>query len=261
MQSFSTGSKGHQKHLRGHLQTSLPLTHSLRISALLLQRLELNSDDLALGLFFCYCIPSFCLYNISIARIGHGHESWHRPVSFHCTYLPPTCSWPTRPTTIKTALAAPCAPSAFSPGNPLVLCFPQLVVGDRGMEALAPVEPELAKSLSKSRQKRGSAEPSPDSELYPNSDRPQFGLPLSSCGGPEESTAPGLLTASNVKTLLPTKAAGLNQEGVPCLPAQAPPPAAQLAPIVPPEKAWPGPQGTTGEGGHTYRHPAQALIG
>lgn len=108
------------------------LTHLLRVGTLLLRGLELNSDDLALALFFGYSIPSFCLYSISIARIGQDRESWHRPVSFHCTYLPPTCSWPTRPTTVGAALAAPCAFSILSRQPSGALCFPQPVVGDRG---------------------------------------------------------------------------------------------------------------------------------
>uniref|UniRef100_A0A8C8WJ31 NUT midline carcinoma family member 1 n=1 Tax=Panthera leo TaxID=9689 RepID=A0A8C8WJ31_PANLE len=70
----------------------------------------------------------------------------------------------------------------------------------------------------------------------------------SPCGAPE-GPPPRFMTATNMKTLLPTKAVGVSQEGLPGLPARAPPPAAQLAPIVSPEKAWPGPHGATGEGG------------
>lgn len=65
------------------------------------------------------------------------------------------------------------------------------------------------------------------------------------CGGPE-GPPPQFVTASNMKTLLPTKAIGVNQEGLPGLPAQTPPPTSQLALTVSPEKAWPGPHGTTG---------------
>uniref|UniRef100_A0A2K5XFC4 NUT midline carcinoma family member 1 n=1 Tax=Mandrillus leucophaeus TaxID=9568 RepID=A0A2K5XFC4_MANLE len=64
-----------------------------------------------------------------------------------------------------------------------------------------------------------------------------------------EGPAPAFVTASNMKTILPSKAVGVSQEGPPGLPLQAPPPVAQLVPIVPLEKAWPGLHGTTREGG------------
>ncbi|MXQ88668.1 hypothetical protein E5288_WYG003759 [Bos mutus] len=142
----------------------------------------------------------------------------------------------------------PPVPSAFSPGNPLVLsAFPSplLVTGDGGP---GPSGAGAGKVIVKVKTEAGSAEPSQTQNFILTQTALSWIASGAPCGGPE-SPAPGLLTASNVKTLLPTKAVGLNQEGVPCLPAQAPPPAAQLAPIVPPEKAWPGSQGTTGEGG------------
>ncbi|KAL1786647.1 NUT family member 1 [Sigmodon hispidus] len=53
-------------------------------------------------------------------------------------------------------------------------------------------------------------------------------------------------------------AVGVSQEGPTGLPLQAlPPPAAQLAPIVPLEKSWPGTQGSTMEGGPVARKPSQ----
>lgn len=67
------------------------------------------------------------------------------------------------------------------------------------------------------------------------------------CGGPE-GPPPRFVTASNMKTLLPAKAVGVIREGLPGLPAQATPPTSQLAPIVSPEKAWPGPHGASGGG-------------
>ncbi|XP_005685503.2 PREDICTED: NUT family member 1 [Capra hircus] len=152
----------------------------------------------------------------------------------------------------------PPVPSAFSPGTPLVLsAFPSslLVTGDGGP---GPSGAGAGKVIVKVKTEAGSAEPSQTQNFILTQTALSWIASGSPCGGPE-SPAPGLLTASNVKTLLPTKAAGLNQEGVPCLPAQAPPPAAQLAPIVPPEKAWPGPQGTTGEGGPIATRPKPSL--
>ncbi|XP_040082930.1 NUT family member 1 [Oryx dammah] len=152
----------------------------------------------------------------------------------------------------------PPVPSAFSPGNPLVLsAFPSslLVTGDGGP---GPSGAGAGKVIVKVKTEAGSAEPSQTQNFILTQTALSWIASGTPCGGPE-SPAAGLLTASNVKTLLPTKAAGLNQEGVPCLPAQAPPPAAQLAPIVPPEKAWPGPQGTTREGGPTAPRPKPSL--
>ncbi|XP_020759749.2 NUT family member 1 [Odocoileus virginianus] len=142
----------------------------------------------------------------------------------------------------------PPMPSAFSPGSTLVLsAFPSplLVTGDGGP---GPSGAGAGKVIVKVKTEAGSAEPSQTQNFILSQPALSWIAPAAPCGGPEGPAA-GLLTASNVKTLLPTEAVGLNQEGVPRLPAQAPPPAAQLAPIAPPEKAWPGPQGTTGEGG------------
>ena len=110
---------------------------------------------------------------------------------------------------------------------------PLLVTGDGGP---GPSGAGAGKVIVKVKTEAGSAEPSQTQNFILTQTALSWIASGAPCGGPE-SPAPGLLTASNVKTLLPTKAVGLNQEGVPCLPAQAPPPAAQLAPIVPPEKA------------------------
>ncbi|XP_012598329.1 NUT family member 1 [Microcebus murinus] len=144
----------------------------------------------------------------------------------------------------------PPMPSAFSPGNPLVLsAFPSplLVTGDGGP---CPSGAGAGKVIVKVKTEGGPTEPSQTQNFiltqtalnWIASGAPRGGL------GALEGPPPQFMTASNVKAILPTKAAGVSPEGPPGLPPQAPPPVAQLAPIVPLEKAWPGPHGTTGEG-------------
>uniref|UniRef100_A0A8C9LS09 NUT midline carcinoma family member 1 n=1 Tax=Piliocolobus tephrosceles TaxID=591936 RepID=A0A8C9LS09_9PRIM len=145
----------------------------------------------------------------------------------------------------------PIMPSVFSPDNPLTLsAFPSslLATGDGG--------PCLSGAgagnvIVKVKTEGGSAEPSQTQSFILtqtalnslNSIAP--GTPCGSLEGP----APPFVTASNMKTILPSKAIGVSREDPPGLPPQAPPPVAQLVPIVPLEKAWPGLHGTTGEGG------------
>ncbi|KAM4829613.1 NUT family member 1 isoform 2-T2 [Thomomys bottae] len=71
----------------------------------------------------------------------------------------------------------------------------------------------------------------------------------------------GYMAASDGKAVLPTQAAAGGQEGSLGFPPQAPPPVAQLAPIVPLEKAWPGLQETHGEGGPSLRELAHMSKG
>uniref|UniRef100_A0A8C8YVE8 Nuclear Testis protein N-terminal domain-containing protein n=1 Tax=Prolemur simus TaxID=1328070 RepID=A0A8C8YVE8_PROSS len=141
----------------------------------------------------------------------------------------------------------PPVPSAFSPGNPLVLsAFPSplLVTGDGGP---CPGGAGAGKVIVKVKTEGGPAEPSQTQNFILTQTGLNWIASGTPCGG-LEGPPPQFMTASNVKTILPTKAAGVSQEGPPGLPPQAPPPVAQLAPIVPPEKAWTGPHGTTGEG-------------
>ncbi|XP_007127791.2 NUT family member 1 [Physeter macrocephalus] len=142
----------------------------------------------------------------------------------------------------------PPVPSALSPGNPLVLsAFPSplLVTGDGGPGPSAAGAGEVTVKV---KTEGGPAEPSQTQNFILTQAALNWTASGAPFGGPE-SPAPGFLTASYVKTLLPLKAVGVSQEGLPGLPTQAPLPAAQLAPIVPPEKALPGPHGATGEGG------------
>nr|XP_023476485.1 NUT family member 1 isoform X1 [Equus caballus]XP_023476491.1 NUT family member 1 isoform X1 [Equus caballus] len=144
----------------------------------------------------------------------------------------------------------PPMPSAFSPGNPLVLsAFPSplLVTGDGG-----PGHPSSGAGPGKVVVKVKTEEGPADSSQTQNLILAQTALSWIASDTPcgvSEGPPPQFVTATNIRTLLPTKAVGVSQEGLPGLPAQAPPPAAQLAPIVAQEKAWPGPPGASREGG------------
>ncbi|XP_003791722.1 NUT family member 1 [Otolemur garnettii] len=131
-------------------------------------------------------------------------------------------------------------PPAFSPGNPLVLsAFPSplLVTGDGGP---CPSGAGAGKVIVKVKTEGGPAEPSQTQNFFLTQTALNWIASGAPCGGPEDPP-PLFVTASNMKTILPTKAVGT--------PPQVSPPVAQLAPIVPLEKAWPGLHGTTGEGG------------
>ncbi|ELW72290.1 Protein NUT [Tupaia chinensis] len=143
----------------------------------------------------------------------------------------------------------PPLPSAFSPSNPLVLsAFPNplLVTGDMGPGSNGA---GAGKVIVKVKTEGGLAEPSQTQNFILTQTALNW-IASGACGGPE-APPPRFVATSNVKTALLTKAAGVNQEGPPGLPHQAPPPVAQLAPILPLEKAWLGPHGTSGEGGPT----------
>ncbi|XP_032031073.1 NUT family member 1 isoform X2 [Hylobates moloch] len=142
----------------------------------------------------------------------------------------------------------PIMPSVFSADNPLMLsAFPSslLVTGDGG-PCLSGAG--AGKVIVKVKTKGGSAEPSQTQNFILTQTALNSISPGTPCGG-LEGPAPPFVTASNVKTILPSKVVGVSQEGPPGLPPQAPPPVAQLVPTVPLEKAWPGLHGTTGEGG------------
>ncbi|KAM8907206.1 NUT family member 1 [Lycaon pictus] len=136
----------------------------------------------------------------------------------------------------------PPLPPAFSAGNPLVLSAlpsPLLVTGDGGPG------PTGAGVVVKVKTEGGPVEPSQTQSFILT----QPALSWIAEMAPPEGPPCQFVTAPNVKTLLPTKAIGVSPEGLPGLPAQAPTPAAQLASVVRPEQAWPGPHGATREGG------------
>ncbi|XP_037358037.1 NUT family member 1 isoform X2 [Talpa occidentalis] len=152
----------------------------------------------------------------------------------------------------------PPMPSTFSPGNPLVLsAFPNplLVTGDGGT---GPSGADAGKVIIKVKTEGGPTESSQAQNFILTQTTLNWIASGAPCGVPQGPT-PRLVTASNVKTLLSTKAVGVSQEGLLGFPPQAPPPAAQLAPTVSPEKAWPGPPGTTGEGGPEATQPKPSL--
>ncbi|XP_055989936.1 NUT family member 1 [Sorex fumeus] len=142
--------------------------------------------------------------------------------------------------------AQPPMPPAFSPSGPLVLsAFPSplLLPGDGG---LGPSGAGVGKVIVKVKTDEAESRQTQNFVLsQTNLNWMASGAP---CGTPE-SPSPQFLTDSNVKTLLPTEAVVVTQEGLSAFAAQAPPPAAQLAPIMPPERAWPGAHGSPGEGG------------
>ncbi|XP_048188024.1 NUT family member 1 [Perognathus longimembris pacificus] len=132
--------------------------------------------------------------------------------------------------------------SAFSPGNPLVFsAFPNplLMTGDGS---------GTGKVIVKVKTEGGAAEPCQTQNFILTPTALSWVPSRAPCAASE---GPPLrhMAASDGKVALPTQAAGGSQEGSPGFPLQAPPPVAQLAPIVPLDKAWPGLQGTNGEGG------------
>ncbi|KAL4680638.1 hypothetical protein H8959_022579 [Pygathrix nigripes] len=161
-------------------------------------------------------------------------------------FLPPASGPPDHPP--GEPPPQPIMPSVFSPDNPLMLsAFPSslLVTGDGG-PCLSGAG--AGKVIVKVKTEGGSTEPSQTQNFILTQNALNSVAPGTPCGN-LEGPAPPFVTASNMKTILPSKAVGVSQEGPPGLPPQAPPPVAQLVPIVPLEKAWPGLHGTTGEGG------------
>ncbi|KAM6181701.1 NUT family member 1 [Erethizon dorsatum] len=140
--------------------------------------------------------------------------------------------------------AQPPVPPAFSPGDSLVLsAFPSslLVTGNGGPGSSGM---GACKVIVKVKTEAGPTEPFQTQNFVIT--QPAFSWIASdaACGG-SEGPAPQYVSASTVNTILPTSTVSVSQEGPSGLFPQAPPPAAQLASIVSPEKAWPGPQGAT----------------
>ncbi|XP_004688018.1 PREDICTED: NUT family member 1 [Condylura cristata] len=149
----------------------------------------------------------------------------------------------------------PPIPSAFSPGNPLVLsAFPSplLVTGDGSP---GPSGAEAGKVIIKVKTEVGPTESSQTQNFILTQTTLNWIASGAPCGGPP-GPPPRFVTASNVKTLLPTKAIGVSQEGLLGLPPQVPPATAQMAPTVSPEKTW---LGTTGEAGPEATQPKPSL--
>ncbi|XP_074091101.1 NUT family member 1 isoform X2 [Macrotis lagotis] len=152
--------------------------------------------------------------------------------------------------------------SPFPPGSPLVLsAFPStlLVTGDGGA---GPSGGGAGKVIVKLKTEGGPAETPRTQTFILTQTALNWIAPGPPRGGPEGPT-PRFLAATNVKTILLAKAVGVAQsgegEGPPSHPPLPPPPTAQLAPIVPPEKAWRGPDGSPGEGGPPPPHSKPSL--
>lgn len=143
--------------------------------------------------------------------------------------------------------AQPPVPSAFPPGNSLMLSAfpsPMLVTEDGGPGHSGAA---AGKVIVKVTTEGGPAEASQTQNLILTQTALSWiasGVP---CGG-LEGPPPQFVTTSNMKTLLATKAVGVSQEGLLGLPTQTPSSASQLTLPVSPAKAWPGPHGATGGG-------------
>uniref|UniRef100_L7N1B9 Nuclear Testis protein N-terminal domain-containing protein n=1 Tax=Myotis lucifugus TaxID=59463 RepID=L7N1B9_MYOLU len=131
---------------------------------------------------------------------------------------------------------------SFPPRRPLVLpALPRtpLVAGDAGQ---GPVGPGAYNIMDQVKSEGGRPKPSQTQTIVLT--QPLNGsAPGAICGG-AVCPAPLLLEATEVEVIMPPSAFGGTQAGdegwCPCLPPQAPPPAAQLAPSVP--RVDPGPR-------------------
>lgn len=151
-------------------------------------------------------------------------------------------------------------PSAFSPGNPLLLsAFPSPLLMTEG--GSGPSVAGTGQVIVKVKRKVVPAEPSQTQNLRVTQTALSWITSGTPCGGQRGPPPPRYVTASNVKTILPTVAVRVSQEGPAGLPLQTLPSAAQLAPIVPLEKSWPGTQAATMEGGPVAsRKPSQGEL-
>lgn len=162
-------------------------------------------------------------------------------------FAPPTPAPPDQP--LWEPSPQPPMPPAFPPGNPLLLsAFPSplLVTGEGGS---GPSVAGTGQVIVKVKTEVGPAEPSQTQNLIVTQTALNWITSGGPCGVQEGPPPPRYVTPSNLKTILPAVAVGVSQEGPSGLPLQVLPPAAQLAPIVPLEKSWPGIQAASTEGG------------
>uniref|UniRef100_G1Q2J9 Nuclear Testis protein N-terminal domain-containing protein n=1 Tax=Myotis lucifugus TaxID=59463 RepID=G1Q2J9_MYOLU len=141
---------------------------------------------------------------------------------------------------------------SFPPGRPLVLpALPRtpLVAGDAGQ---GPLGPGACNIMDQVRSEGGRPQPSQTQTIVLTQAPLNGSVPGAICGG-AVCPAPLFLEATAVETIMPASAFGATQAGdggwSPGLPPQAPPPAAQLAPIVPRVDPGPRPHGVSREGG------------
>ncbi|XP_036185035.1 NUT family member 2G-like [Myotis myotis] len=141
---------------------------------------------------------------------------------------------------------------SFPPGRPLVLpALPRtsLMAGDEGQ---GPVGPGACNIMDQVRSEGGRPQPSQTQTIVLTQAPLNGSAPGTICGG-AVCPVPLFLEATVVETIMPTSAFGGTQASdggwCPGLPPQAPPPAAQLAPIVPQVDPGPRPHGASMEGG------------
>uniref|UniRef100_G1PZI5 Nuclear Testis protein N-terminal domain-containing protein n=1 Tax=Myotis lucifugus TaxID=59463 RepID=G1PZI5_MYOLU len=141
---------------------------------------------------------------------------------------------------------------SFPPGRPLVLpALPRtpLVAGDAGQ---GPVGPGACNIMDQVRSEGGRPQPSQTQTIVLTQAPLNGSAPGAICGG-AVCPAPLFLEATAVETIMPASAFGGTQAGdggwCPGLPPQAPPPAAQLAPMVPRVDPGPRPHVASREGG------------
>ncbi|XP_016057955.1 PREDICTED: NUT family member 2G-like [Miniopterus natalensis] len=144
-----------------------------------------------------------------------------------------------------------------SPDVEALSCFlmAPLVAGDAGQR---PVGTGTYNIVGQVRSEGGRPQPPQTQTIVLTQAPPNWNVPGAICGG-AVCPAPLFLEASAVETIMPTSAFGGTQarEGDwrPSLPAQAPPPAAQLAPIVTSMNPGARPHGVSREGGLTTSRP------
>ncbi|XP_059514706.1 NUT family member 2G-like [Myotis daubentonii] len=141
---------------------------------------------------------------------------------------------------------------SFPPGCPLVLpTLPRtpLVAGDVGQ---GPAGPGACNIMDQVRSEGGRLQPSQTQTIVLTQASLNGSAPGAICGG-AVCPAPLFLEATAVEAIMPASAFGGTQAGnggwCPGLPPQAPPPAAQLAPIVPRGDPGSRPHGASREGG------------
>uniref|UniRef100_G1Q9P0 Nuclear Testis protein N-terminal domain-containing protein n=1 Tax=Myotis lucifugus TaxID=59463 RepID=G1Q9P0_MYOLU len=156
----------------------------------------------------------------------------------------------------------PLGTPSFPPGRPLVLpALPRtpLVAGDAGQ---GPSGPGACNIMDQVRSEGGRPQPSQTQTIVLTQAPLNGSAPGAICGG-AVCPAPLFLEATAVETIMPASAFGGTQAGdggwYPGLPPQAPPPAAQLAPIVPRVDPGPWPHGASREGGLAASRPKASL--
>ncbi|XP_014393017.1 PREDICTED: NUT family member 2F-like [Myotis brandtii] len=199
--------------------------------------------------------PPFTLSFLSTASAVLGADVTLKPgasvTPFTAQPFPPPTTGPAHRPPWEQHLPPLRTPS-FPPGCPLVLpALPRtpLVAGDA---VQGPTGPGACNIMDQVRSEGGQPQPSHTQTIVLTQAPLNGSAPGAICGG-AVCPAPLFLEATAVETIMPASAFGGTQAGnggwCPGLPPQAPPPAAQLAPIVPRVDPGPRPHGASREGG------------